>query len=361
MKVSAKILAAAMKHASSIVQSTTVIPILANARLTASGGALEIVTSDTDIEYIQRIATDDHGELSVAVDAKKLAAIANAVPGDAIITMAVKDDGRLNVSSGRSRWILPILPASDFPIMPPITDGHSLTIDGDALAKLLSRVSWAISNEPTRHYLNGAYWHSHDGNLCAAATNGSVACVVGTGIAMPADAPAVIIPTRMTGILATIADSHGGEITVTWDDRKLSAVIGDIVLTSKLIDGQFPDYRRIIPETGVPVSIDPESALDAIKRIRITINQTNQARIIRGDGVVTLVARADGGESSEDIAAECSVGDPTGVNIQYLAAALTSIGGDAVEIHQENPQSPMLIRRVVDDGSLAVVMPMRIN
>jgi DNA polymerase-3 subunit beta len=352
--IEASHLSAAMKNAASIVQGVAVIPILSNVRLVASGGKVEITTCDMDIEYHQSIPCK--GELALTVSASKLAQIAAAVPGDALITL-VEKDGRLTVSSGRSRWTLPILPVGDFPSLPVETLCEPMIVDN--VAEPIRRVAWSIYAGKAQPRLSGIFLHNENGATLAATNNSSIA-VCPLGSKMPKDAPDVMVSAKFASTLSSLAD---GPVSLAWDARKIRAVIGDIALTGKLIEGEFPNYRRIIPApVESPIVIDPKSTLDALRRVRILgDDKTRCVKIDRAEGKIVISSEGRGiGDASEEAQAECVESFSTGLDGGHLASILDAIGGDSVEVHQAEAKTIMMVRRVVNDGAMALAMPMRI-
>ena len=354
-----------MKNAASVVQSAAIIPILANVRMIADGATLDIATSDMDTEYRQAIPLENEAAMAVTVDAKRLATLANSVPTSATITMAEKD-GRLTVTSGRSRWQLPILSPEDYPIMPPITQGASIELPGKQLAEAIRRVEWAVSGDRAQPHLQGICFHSEAGSLRLAALMTAGASIVTlSDVAFPGDAESAMLPIKCAGIVASLASGYDGQVRLTWDDRKLRADIGDAVITGKLIDTTFPDYRRMIPDPSKPMVFVPEDVSAALARLEVVMDKnTRGVRIEREEGRIVLAsARSGQGAFSEEIPADCTASGATGINSEYLSDAIASIGGDSIEMHQTDPgshKSVIMFRRVVDDGSLVIVMPLKI-
>lgn len=361
IQIEAKVLGKAMKHAASALQSTAIIPILANVRLIADGDTVEITTSDFDTEFRQTLPLVKGGEMATTVDAKRLAMIAGTAPAGAVLTISMTD-ARLTITAGKSRWVLPILPADDYPVMPVEASAKPLKIGGTELARALRRVQWAISTEKSQPHMAGIYFNAEGKHFRAVAVNTTSMAVATTGATFPKDADSVIVPAKYAALLADMAESHGDDtIAVQWNERKIRAEIGSAVLSGKLIDATFPDYRRIIPEFGTPIIFEPAAVSDAIKRVLvITEEKTRSLKIERGDGKIILHASAAAtGMSSEEIPADCAAGETTGLNGQQLSEIVAAIGGDSIEMHQSEPGRAVVFRRVVDDGAFALTMPMK--
>lgn len=363
MKISieADVLAKAMKKAASILSNATIFPICANVRLVAKGKELEVTTCDLEAEYRQTVPLAAKGEMATTVDAKKLLALASAAPDGSVLNLSLGDN-RLTVTAGRGRWTMPVLPVTDFPTLPIETIGPELVIDGEVLGTALHRVEWAIYNGKAQMHLMGIFLHSEGGKVRFASANGSGLAVVTIDDEFPADAVDAMIAAKFASTLASLAEGCEVPVSLAWDRSKIRASMGDMVLTGKLMEASFPDYRRIIPADSDAVVIDPETVTDALRRVMVISDEKSRCvKLARGTDALTISA-IDGiaGSSSEEIPAQCAEAFESGINGQFFASILSSIGGDSIEIHQADAKAPFLIRRVVDDGAMAIVMPMKI-
>lgn len=356
------VLSRAMKTAASIVSARNTIPILSNVRLEVKGDALEVVTSNLDIEFRQRIPIVSGEPLATTVEAKRLSAIAGAVESGAQIALSLGDK-RLTVKSGRSRWVLPVLPVDDFPVLPCDASAQPIQMNGPDLAQALNRVLWSVSSEETRYYLCGAFFNMEEGKLRLACTNGHTLAAFTTRQDWPSGWPDVIAPTIALRTIERLC-AEAEQISLVWDDAKIRVTAGDVILTAKLIDGVFPDYRRVIPASVEnPIIIDPEPTRKALRRVDMVGSKETRCVAMTCSADMIDFSMTNGGEGSqacEQVPATCAAGHRTGFNVSYLASALEAIGGDTVEIHQSEPSTMALIRRTINDGSLAVVMPMRV-
>lgn len=360
--VEAKALAGAMKHAAAVIESRNTIPILSNVRLTAAAGAMEIVTSDLDVEFRQKLPVGGTAELATTVDARRLAALASAADSGEHITLSMDDTRRLVVKSGRSRWTLPTLPADDFPVLHFEGGEAALTVPGKDLAAAIGRVIWALNTEMHRQYLHGPLLHAEGGKAALVGCQGNYMVRVVMETEHPAGAPEVILGPKFCRALQALAADNKAAVTLTWDAAKARLEIGNVTLTGKMIDGIYPDYRRVIPPEGSRVVVDPATLRGAIRRVGLVASEKTRAvKIVRDDSKLTLsVTSPEGGTAREEVPADAEVGHEAGFNARFLEQMLDAIGGDSVEIHQTDAGSPALIRRVVPDGAIGVVMPMRI-
>lgn len=362
--IEAAALAAAMRHAAGIAERRDGIPILAMVRLEVSRGSLEMTTSNLNIEYRQTIplAAPSAAPFALAVDAARLAAIAGAGERGAQI-MLEEHDRWLVVKTGASRWRLPSLPVDEFPAVAAGTMADAMDVDGEDLAALLRRVDWSTGTEQTRYYLCGTLIEAEAGKLRAVTTNGHCLSVVDSAIAWPAWGAEAIVPHTLARLLIKLADEAGGPVRLGWDKGLLRFEAGAVVITGKLIDGTYPDYRRLFPtEPGAPCVVDPHQLHTAIGRVvLISGERTRAVKIERVEGKVVLgVVSPEYGTASAEVPADGAAAAEMGINADYLARALESIGGDSVELTQRQAGEIVMIRRVVRDGAVVLMMPMRL-
>lgn len=352
LKVNNTALAAAMARASSIVETRNTLPILSSVRLTAEGDKLTVTTTNLDIEYRQTIECFADAPFDVCVEAKRLAQMASAANAD--ITMT-PDGTSLIVKSGRSKWSAPTLAADTFPPMKAEKLPKPIKIDGEELAKIVERTIWAASKSALPA-LSGLFFNA--GTFVS--TDGNVLAMIETSHKW--DMPDVIAPAPFAKAIAASAD---GECELSWDDRKMRFTCGDVTITGKMIDGQFPDYRRIIPEPCEPWAADAGDIIGAVKRVRISSDaQTKKLRISRGDGAVVFRIEGTAGfEGEEEVVADCAEGFESAVNADYLAAMLNALNADSVTVEQREQFAPMVLRPSSQKPGMSftgIVMAMRI-
>jgi DNA polymerase-3 subunit beta len=358
--VESGVLARAMRSAASLIERANTIPILANVRLRAMDDRLEIVTSNMDVEYRQIVPLVSGGDLNTTIDAQKLAALAGVSEGAQI--SLEQEAGRVIAKAGRSRWVLPAINPADFPELAFRDGGASVRVDGKLLASIVSRLSWSICSDTIRYYMCGIYIDAEDDRMRFTAVTGHTFASIISTIEWPREAPAVVIATKFARLMERLV-AEADDVVLSWDESKVRLVVGDVILTGKLIDGAFPDYRRVIPPAGDnPIIVDPEVLRKALKRIEVIgLDKTRSVAVDVQAGMLELrSAGTDVGEASEQVLADCQPLHRAGFNGGYLAGALESIGGDTVEIHQARPGDIALIRRTVSDGALCGVMPMRV-
>lgn len=341
-------LARALTAVSKAVEKRNTIPVLACVHLSAKAGALQIRGTDLDVEISCTIPASVADAGSVCVDAVRLLDIARKLVGDEV-SLSLKD-GKLTVKAGRSRFNLATLPATDFPNLNVGDLPHTFRLD---LAALFKPVRFAISTEAQRYYLNGIFLHVQNDELRAVATDGHRLSMNTT--AAPSEIPSVIVPSKAVGLVPA------GEIEVALSASKIRFASGDTIITSKLIDGTFPDYQRVIPRGNDKLLIvDRDTLSSAVARVAIVAGERGRAiRVsLAQDSVKLSMVNVDAGDAEEDVDASYT-SEPmlTGMNSAYLGDIL-SVMDDDVEIAFADPGSP--IKFSSNAGVTAVLMPMRV-
>lgn len=349
-------------HVEGIIEKRNTIPILSNILLQAKGDKLKITGTDLDI-----VVTDQTGDVTISqegettVGVATFSALIRKMPSNSLIDMEI-DNNRLLIRSGRIRYQIPVLPADDF-VTAKATEGETFTISVDALAKAFKLVKDSMSTEETRYYLNGAFLAIEDEKLVAVSTDGhrlSIAEVEGVKI----DQPNAIVPRKAVGELIKILNDYEGEIRITIDARSIRFSIGDLIFQSKLIDGTFPDYTRVVPLAGrFEFSVDPKVLQQAIERVTVvSMERTSAVKFDVKDGKIVIAANSpDAGYAEEEVAAETNGEITLGYNGRYLKDILSSYQDAEVVIFTvENETSPTLLKPKGSQINRSVLMPMRI-
>ncbi|GJD65148.1 DNA polymerase III subunit beta [Methylobacterium frigidaeris] len=364
----------ALSSTAKVVEKRNTIPILSNVLLHAEGDTLAVTGTDLDIYLTTRVPATVTAAGSITLPAGALHDIARKLPGDAVVTIEDGGNGQVSVRAGRSRFTLGSLPASDFPAVLGMADSHAaeIAIAGGLLAKLLSRTAFAISNEETRYYLNGTFFvgvETPEGPaLRAVATDGHRLARVQTSAAsgVRTDVPGVIVPRKACGEISRLAEAAGEvDVRLVIMAARIQMTVGDTVLTSKLIDGTFPDYQRVIPTGNDRIALAPVEALSAaVARVGVIASERGRAvkLDLDGRGGLTVIMRnPEGGEAVETLDVEHE-GAPFGIGLngRFLADILEQVGGDTARLAFADPGSPVLIRPRQGDDALFVLMPMRV-
>ena len=362
-----------LSHVQSVVERRNTIPILSNVLIEASAdGLVKVMATDLDLQVVESldaVSVDAPG--AITVSAHLLFDIARKLPDGSQVSLETADN-RMTVKAGRSRFQLPTLPRDDFPV---IVEGDlptSFEIPAKTLAELIDRTRFAISTEETRYYLNGIFLHVSEEDkptLKAAATDGHR--LARFTLPRPDGAegmPDVIVPRKAVAELRKLLEEAlDGNVEVDLSPSKIRFTLGGeggVVLTSKLIDGTFPDYSRVIP-TGNDklLKLDPRSFYEGVDRVAtIATERTRAVKMALDTDKVTLsVTSPDNGTAAEEVSADYkSDALEIGFNANYLKDILAQIDGDTVELHLADPGAPTLIRQDEKSPALYVLMPMRV-
>ena len=360
-------------HVQSVVERRNTIPILSNVLIEAdAGGMLKIMATDLDLQVVENMAAASvETPGAITVSAHLLFDIARKLPDGSQVSLETADN-RMAIKAGRSRFSLPTLPRDDFPV---IVEGDlptSFELPAKTLAELIDRTRFAISTEETRYYLNGIFLHVAEDDkpvLKAAATDGHRLARFTIDQPEGADGmPDVIVPRKAVAELRKLLEeAMDGNVEVDLSASKIRFTLGGeggVVLTSKLIDGTFPDYSRVIP-TGNDklLKVDPKSFFEGVDRVATIATEKTRAvkMAVEADKVTLSVTSPDNGNAAEELPAEYgSEGLEIGFNANYLKDILGQIDGDSVEIHLADAGAPTLIRQNDKSPSLYVLMPMRV-
>ena len=362
-----------LSHVQSVVERRNTIPILSNVLIDADAdGDLKVMATDLDLQVIEHMsAASVETAGAVTVSAHLLFDIARKLPEGSQVSLETSDN-RMTIKAGRSRFQLPTLPRDDFPT---IVEGDlptSFELPARTLAELIDRTRFAISTEETRYYLNGIFLHVSDEDqpvLKAAATDGHrLARYTLPRPEGAAGMPDVIVPRKAVAELRKLLEeSMDGNVEIDLSASKVRFTLGGeggVVLTSKLIDGTFPDYSRVIP-TGNDklLKLDPRAFYQGVDRVAtIATEKTRAVKMgVDKDKVTLTVTSPDNGTASEEIAADYgSEALEIGFNAGYLKDILGQIDSDTVEMHLADAGAPTLIRKDENSPALYVLMPMRV-
>jgi len=359
-----------LSHVQSVVERRNTIPILSNVLIeAAAGGALKIMATDLDLQVIETLsAVSVETPGAITVSAHLLFDIARKLPEGSQVSLDASEN-RMLVKAGRSRFHLPTLPRDDFPVIAEGDLPTSFEVPAATLAQLIDRTRFAISTEETRYYLNGIFLHVTEDELKAAATDGHR--LARFTIKRPEGAegmPDVIVPRKCVAELRKLLEeSLDTSVLVDLSATKIRFTLGGangVVLTSKLIDGTFPDYTRVIP-TGNDklLRLDPKTFYAGVDRVATIATEKTRAvkMAVEADKVTLSVTSPDNGTAAEELAADYRAdGLEIGFKANYLKDILNQIDGDSVELHLADAGAPTLIRQDEKSEALYVLMPMRV-
>jgi DNA polymerase III subunit beta len=347
-------------HVQSVVERRNTIPILSNVLIEASGEGIRLMATDLDLQINETVEAQVEMPGSTTVSAHTLFDIARKLPEGSQVS--------LSAAAGRARFNLSTLPRDDFPV---IAEGELPTkfeLPAATLRQIIDKTRFAISTEETRYYLNGIFLHVADEGqpvLKAAATDGHRLARVTFPRPDGAEGmPDVIIPRKCVGELRKLLDEVEGSVEISLSATKIRFGLGAAVLTSKLIDGTFPDYSRVIP-TGNDklLKIDPKSFMQGVDRVSTIASEKTRAvkMSVERDKITLSVTSPENGTASEEVPGDyTSDSIEIGFNARYLMDILGQVEGDTVEVHLADAAAPTLIRENDKSPALYVLMPMRV-
>jgi DNA polymerase-3 subunit beta len=355
-------------HVHSVVERRNTIPILSNVLIEAEEeGGLRLMATDLDLQINETVEADVGEPGATTVPAHTLFDIVRKMPEGSQVEL-IAAEGRMQVNAGRARFTLSTLPRDDFPV---IAEGDLPTgfeLPAATLRQIIDKTRFAISTEETRYYLNGIYLHVSDEAqpvLKAAATDGHrLARVTVPRPDGAAGMPGVIIPRKCVAELRKLLDELDGTVQVSLSESKIRFGLGNAVLTSKLIDGTFPDYTRVIPTANDKLlKLDPRSLEEGVDRVStIASERTRAVKLsLDRDRVTLSVTSPENGTASEEVSADYGAdGIEIGFNARYLLDILGQIEGDVMEVHLADAAAPTLLRENDKAPALYVLMPMRV-
>lgn len=342
-----------------VVERKNTIPVLSNVKLQAAT-ALTVTASDMDIEVMATEQADVTAPGETTVNADTLTSIVKKLPKSSIVTL--HDDGKhLTVSAGRSNFKLATLPADTFPEMADSAYDHSGTIEADTLAQMFNKTKFAMSTEETRYYLNGVYMHNDDaGDLITVATDGHRLAKMTSEVDLTV-AP-VIVPRKTVLELVKLLDDVD-TVTVETSDTKLRIIGDGFTLTSKVVDGTYPQYERVIPtRNDKTMTVCAKEFSEASARVSlVSDDRTKAVKLNVSDGVCVLSVRGAHDNAVDEVAVEYdSEAFEAGYNSKYLAEMMAQAEGGNVEMVLGGAMDQALVRLTEVSGFVGVVMPMRL-
>jgi DNA polymerase-3 subunit beta len=359
------VLLKSLGHVQSVVERRNTIPILSNVLIEArEDGSIRLMATDLDLQVDESVPANVEQPGSTTVSAHTLFDIVRKLPEGSQVELTAAE-GKMQVVAGRSRFNLSTLPRDDFPV---IAEGELPTrfeLPAATLRQIIEKTRFAISTEETRYYLMGIFLHIVDDQLRAAATDGHRLARV--TVARPEGAegmPDVIVPRKAVAELYRLLEELEGTVEISLSPTKVRFGLGSAVLTSKLIDGTFPDYNRVIP-TGNDklLKLDPKTFSAGVDRVATIASEKTRAvkMAVDRDKVTLSVTSPENGLATEELAADYgSDGIEIGFNARYLMDILSEIDGDTVEVHLADAAAPTLLRENDKSNALYVLMPMRV-
>ena len=360
----------AVGQAQSVVERRNTIPILANVLIEAEGDAVTFRATDLDIEVVDKVEAQVQRAGATTVNAVTLHEIVRKLADGALVGLS--DDGasgRLSVEAGRSHFQLATLPKEDFPVMASAEYASNFTANAAVLRRLFDKSKFAISTEETRYYLNGVYMHvaeTQDGQtLRCVATDGHRLARIDAPLPEGAEGmPGVIVPRKTVGELRKLLDDDDAAIAVSVSETKVRFATPEITLTSKVIDGTFPDYSRVIPNgNSRRMEVDAAEFAKAVDRVATVSSERSRAVKMQldEDRLILSVNAPDSGNAEEELGV--AYGDEKleiGFNAKYLLEIASQVDRENAVFLFNSAGDPTLMREGNDQSAVYVVMPMRV-
>ena len=348
-----------------VVERRQTLPVLSNVLLEVRGQQLSLTGTDLEVELIGRVMLDDRAvDGEITVPARKLMDICKSLPSDALIDIRL-DEQKLLVKAGRSRFSLSTLPASDFPSVEESQGSLTFVVAQSKLRRLIERTSFAMAQQDVRYYLNGMLLEVSAGQLRAVSTDGHrlAMCALEAGVAAQ-DKHQVIVPRKGILELQRLLTEPDEAVSIVLGQHHIRATTGDFTFTSKLVDGKFPDYQRVLPRNGDKLVVGDRQALrEAFSRTAILSNEKYRGiRLLLASGLLKIQANnPEQEEAEEELQVDYFGGAlEVGFNVSYLLDVLGVMTTDQVRITLADANSSALLQEAGNDDSTYVVMPMRL-
>ncbi len=359
-----------LAHVQSVVERRNTIPILSNVLVEVADGRLSLTATDMDLAIVDSVAAEVTEPGATTTPAHTFYDIVRKLPDGAQVEISSSgDDNRITLRAGRSVFTLATLPREDFPATGDGDLPHSFSMQPKDLRNLIDRTRFAISTEETRYYLNGIYLHASESGaeqvLRAVATDGHRLARFEMPLPKGAEGlPGVILPRKAVGEIRKLIEEAEEPVEMALSDTRVRLAFDSTVLTSKLIDGTFPDYERVIPSGNDKiVEVDCQSFKAAVDRVSTISSEKSRAvKLQIENGSITLSANSpESGSASEEVPVDYSgPGIEIGFNSRYLLDIASQIEGGEAEISLADSASPTIVRDKSDASALYVLMPMRV-
>jgi len=360
MKLTAPVssIAAALAVTISAVEKRNTIPILSHVLLNANGNRMTITASDLDLEVTTHVAAEIESDGIVTANAATLMAALKKFSKTAEVSLE-SATGHVVAKSGKSRVQISSLAADEFPRMPDAHYPANITCGSADIARLIGKTIFAVSTEETRYYLGGIYLHTDNGMMSAAATDSHRLAYATSPV--PFDVPGVILPSKAAAHVLRLLDETNFPVDLSVSETRVRFVFGETVITTKLIDGTFPDYKRVIPtEIALTATCDASDLARIIDTVSIVADERSNACTINiSDGVVYATMYGSDNQRAEDqTEIECDGDYSIKFNSRYILDTLSHIDGNATIGFMDNT-GPVTVRDDADQDAVFVVMPVR--
>jgi DNA polymerase-3 subunit beta len=360
-----------LSHAQSVVERKNTIPILSNVKLETQDDFVLLNATDMDLDISERVAATISAPGTITTSAHTLFDIVRKLPDGADVELTYHpENAQLDLKAGRSRFTLPCLPSDEFPSMSGGEYTHNFSLPAATLREVIDRTRFAISTEETRYFLGGLHFHTHgegtdDAALRVVATDGHRLARVDLAIPEGAeDIPGIILPRKTVNELRKLVDETGMDVAIALSETKARFAFDDTVLISKLIEGNFPDYERVIPANNDKIMhVNCKEFAQAVDRVSaISTEKSRSVKLMMGQHVLTLsVTSAESGSAMEELNVDFPESTlEIGFNSKYLMDILAQISTKEAYIAMSDAASPTVIKEQADGNAIYVIMPMRV-
>lgn len=356
-------------HMQSVVERRNTIPILSNVLMKAEDGVLTMSSTDMDLEINESVAANVGVAGATTAPAHTFHDIVRKLPDGSDVEIELNAEGtQMTVRAGRSQFKLSCLPVADFPEISAGELPHNFALPASDLRALIDRTKFAMSTEETRYYLNGIYVHEADNDgvkvLRAVSTDGHRLARFEMPLPEGASSmPGVIVPRKTVGEIRKLIEDAADLIQISLSENKIRFSFDHVVLTSKLIDGTFPDYQRVIPQGNDKiVEVDPKIFTKAIDRVSTISDGKSRALKIalNGKHMTLSASSAESGSATEEMEVNGDTDIEIGFNAKYLLDITSQIEGEGCRLTLADSASPTIIQDNSDPSALYVLMPLRV-
>lgn len=365
--VSREALLSPLQLVAGVVERRQTLPVLANVLVVLDQETLSLTGTDLEVEIIARLplstSSDNVGEITIP--AKKLVDICRSLPDGVDIEFILQDDQKMIVKSGRSRFTLATLPANDFPATEKSEGDLQFTCSQAIIKRLIDRTAFAMAQQDVRYYLNGMLWEVEENSLRCVATDGHrlAMCVRELDIDVPVKTQS-ILPRKGVIELVRLLSDEEAQVNLTLGTHHIRVETPDYTFTSKLVDGKFPDYERVLPKGGTNIVLGNRTELkQAFGRTAILSNEKYRGvRLHFTDGLLNIVANNPEQEEAEEQVVINYEGDEIeiGFNVSYLQDVTNVLNTENIKMTLSDANSSALIEEPEEGDSVYVVMPMRL-
>ena len=353
-----------LQQVSGTLGGRATLPILSNLLLKVEENQLSMTATDLEVELVSRVALEGEFEAgAVTVPARKFLDICRGLPDSAVITVVLEGD-RVQVHSGRSRFSLATLPAADFPNIEDWQSDVELTITQGDLRSLIEKTQFSMANQDVRYYLNGMLFEIDGNVLRSVATDGHRMAVSSTQFDANLAQTQLIVPRKGVLELVKLLDAPEQTVTLQIGSSNIRAEVNNFIFTSKLVDGRFPDYRRVLPQnTNKTLQASCDELRQAFSRAAILSNEKFRGvRVNLANNEMRITANNPEQEEAEEMLDVSFSGDPIeiGFNVSYILDVLNTLRCENVRFSMSDANASALVENVEDDSAMYVVMPIRL-